>query len=236
MRIVIWNCNMALAAKMPAVMALNPDVAVISECADPTKRSDAVPGVQTSVWVGENSNKGLGVFSFSDRHQLRLCPSYDQGIRWVAPVHVEGMDNFRLLAVWARSEHYRKSTPGPVLQAMDCYRSFLADGPSLMAGDFNHNRIWDRAGSSNNHQSTVDRLRDEHGLVSLYHHCTGEAQGNESTPTIYWMKKEKSYHIDYCFVPEVWRSRSMTLTVGKREDWLAHSDHMPLLLDVDLHG
>jgi hypothetical protein len=31
-RIVIWNCGMALARKAPSLMALNPDIAVVQEC------------------------------------------------------------------------------------------------------------------------------------------------------------------------------------------------------------
>ena len=35
MRLVAWNCNMALHRKVDALRALRPDVAVISECATP---------------------------------------------------------------------------------------------------------------------------------------------------------------------------------------------------------
>ena len=35
MRLVAWNCAMALHRKLPALPALVPDLAVISECAHP---------------------------------------------------------------------------------------------------------------------------------------------------------------------------------------------------------
>ena len=35
MRLIFWNCNMALHRKFDAVADLKPDIAVISECADP---------------------------------------------------------------------------------------------------------------------------------------------------------------------------------------------------------
>ena len=35
MRLVTWNCNMALHRKLEALRSLEPDVAILSECARP---------------------------------------------------------------------------------------------------------------------------------------------------------------------------------------------------------
>jgi len=34
LRIVTWNCGMALARKAPSLLALNPDIAVVQECSN----------------------------------------------------------------------------------------------------------------------------------------------------------------------------------------------------------
>lgn len=42
MRLVVWNCNMALPRKWDALMALRPNIAVISECANPEVLAEKV--------------------------------------------------------------------------------------------------------------------------------------------------------------------------------------------------
>ena len=42
MRLVAWNCNMALQRKFDAVLSLRPDVAVIAECALRAMRVPAI--------------------------------------------------------------------------------------------------------------------------------------------------------------------------------------------------
>ena len=37
MRIVAWNCNMALDRKIDALLALKPDIAIVAECAEPER-------------------------------------------------------------------------------------------------------------------------------------------------------------------------------------------------------
>ena len=62
MRLVAWNCNMALHRKLDALRRLRPDVAVVSECAKPQVVAERA-GVENlgadSVWIGRNQHKGL---------------------------------------------------------------------------------------------------------------------------------------------------------------------------------
>ena len=62
MRLVAWNCCMALHRKVDALMALAPDVAVISECAEPHRIAEKAPEFtpDTSLWIGDYVHKGLG--------------------------------------------------------------------------------------------------------------------------------------------------------------------------------
>jgi endonuclease/exonuclease/phosphatase family metal-dependent hydrolase len=68
----------------------------------------------------------------------------------------------------------------------------------------------------------------------MYHHATGDAQGQECQPTFFLQRKEeKPYHIDYVFAHE---ERLMSLDIGAkigcRSDWIDFSDHMPLVVDL----
>ena len=51
--------------------------------------------------------------------------------------------------------------------------------------------------------------------------------------TLWFLKRpHQGYHIDYCFVPTTWVSRSLSVRVGHHKEWLKHSDRAPLLVSV----
>ena len=56
------------------------------------------------------------------------------------------------------------------------YRALLTATPAIIAGDLNHNVIWDKPGWRGNHATSV-RLMGEMGLVSAYHAVRGEVHG-----------------------------------------------------------
>jgi exodeoxyribonuclease-3 len=243
MRLVAWNCNMALHRKFDALMTLRPDVAVISECAEPEMlRAHGIDlhDISGPVWIGENKHKGLAAFGFNG-YQVEPAEVIGWRLRHILPVHVSGPVDFNLLAVWAFNMQggiTRKHQLGPLRRALSRYETFLTEGPAIVAGDLNHNVFWDKPGYRNNHQRSVDRL-DQFGLVSAYHLLSGEAQGDETTPTLYWRDRTKdgpTYHIDYIFFPRLWVPHIREFTVGSFEDWCGSglSDHVPLVLDVNI--
>lgn len=139
---------MALHRKFDALLELAPDVAIISETAEPARlreRSarDWIEG--DAVWVGDNPSKGLGVFTFNG-YGATILPSASARLRYVVPISIVGPVAFNLLAVWAQLGATRKHQPGPLRLALTRYREFLAEGPSVVAGDFNSNAIWDKPG------------------------------------------------------------------------------------------
>ena len=242
MRLVAWNCAMALHRKLPALLALAPDLAVISECAHPdiiAARLAGPPPWRQAIWVGGNRQKGLGVFAFGDTSIDMSRRRHDPALRFIAPVAVSGPLPFHLLAVWAQNANdgiRRKDQPGPVSHALRRYRRFMAAAPCLLAGDFNNNVIWDRPGWPMNHAAHVATLA-RRGLVSLYHARSGEADGRETTRTHYWRDRRidgPTYHIDYIFMPVAWLPRVRGFEIGGFHDWCGNglSDHMPLTLDL----
>ncbi len=68
MRLVAWNCNMALHRKFDALLALRPDIAIISECAEPSRlrRQSRLDWIENDpIWIGSKATKGLAVFAFN---------------------------------------------------------------------------------------------------------------------------------------------------------------------------
>ena len=243
MRLATWNCGMALHRKFDAMLRLQPDIAVICECADP-ERLQALAGSQDfgadAVWIGDNRNKGLAVFAFNG-YAVRLAEPFYSTLRHVAPVHVTGPVECNLLAVWARNGSggvSRKHQLGPLRRALTKYRKFLAERPSIVAGDFNNNVYWHKPGWRINHANAVAAL-ERLGLASAYHVLRSEQQGQETVPTLYWRDRKKdgpTYHIDYVFVPTQWLGSVRELAVGSFEEWCGSglSDHVPILVDVNL--
>jgi exodeoxyribonuclease III len=240
MRLVTWNCSMALHRKLDAVLRLKPDIAVIAECAAPERLAahDVLPSGVSQVWIGRNPHKGLAVFAFNG-YAVRLLEPYAATLRYIAPVQVTGPTSCNLLAVWAQNASAgftRKHQAGPFRRALTRYRSFLADAPAIIAGDLNNNPIWDKPGWRRNHVTAVQILAG-YGLVSAYHARGGEAHGAETVPTLYWRDRKTdgpTYHIDYVFLPERWLGRIAELSVGSFEDWCGAgmSDHVPIVVDI----
>ncbi len=243
MRLVTWNCNMALHRKFAALRRLEPDIAVICECAAPARLRargglDGLPG--DPVWIGRNPNKGLAVFAFNG-FSARLADPFHPTLRYVAPVLISGPSEFNLLAVWAQNASAgltRKHQAGPFRRALTKYKRFLSDQTAFVAGDLNNNAIWDRPGWRSNHLTVVSLL-ERSGLVSAYHALRDEAQGRESVPTIYWRDRTKdgpTYHLDYIFVPRTKLARIKAFEVGSYEAWCGAglSDHVPVVVDIEI--
>lgn len=241
MRIVAWNCNMALPRKFEALMSLRPDVAIVSECANPEILSaKGVPDLcqKTCQWMGNNPNKGLGVFAFNGFCLQRHDP-FHSSLRYILPLHVDGPERFNLLAAWAQNASggiTRKHQLGPLRRAITKYKTFLTADRAFVAGDLNNNAIWDRPGWRINHMTKVAKLK-ELGMISAYHAHRNENHGEETTPTHYWRNRTKdgpTYHLDYIFMPEEELPRLRTCDVGSFEDWCGSklSDHTPVIIDL----
>jgi len=236
---------MALHRKFDAIMRLRPDVAVICECAEPRRLAavGALNGVNGDpVWIGDNRNKGLAVFTCNG-YRARLAEPFYPSIRHIAPVHITGPVECNLLAVWAQNASAginRKRQLGPLRRALTQYRTFLTEPASIVAGDFNNNVYWHRPGWRINHANAVASLA-KLGLVSAYHELRGEMQGGESVPTLYWRDRKKDgpcYHIDYIFLKARMLAQVSALAVGSYEDWCGSglSDHVPLVVDLNLES
>ena len=238
---------MAMHRKLDALLALRPDIVVLSECARPeivrekcAEWGDHFATDSEIVWIGSNKHKGVAVLAFNG-YQVKLANCYDPKLRFVAPVEVSGPAEFNLLAIWAMHANdgiRKKAMAGPLRDSLDIHAKFLQAKPAIAAGDFNNNVFWDKPGWAMNFEDTVARF-DELNMLSAYHAHMEEAQGDESIPTHYWRDRTKdgpTYHIDFIFIPKEWQAAVTDFEIGTFEDWCGSklSDHVPLVVDLAL--
>jgi endonuclease/exonuclease/phosphatase family metal-dependent hydrolase len=112
--------------------------------------------------------------------------------------------------------------------ALPWHIPFSVDG--LIIGDFNSNTIWDGYHPGRNHSMLVDKLSSL-GLESIFHHQESTAHGSELVKTYFHQRNLKfGHHIDYAFLSSPLDAK---VAVGEPDAWLAHSDHMPLIVDIE---
>jgi exodeoxyribonuclease-3 len=232
MRILVWNINMGVHKKIALLQQLAPDLAILPECAAPDVIVSKCPEFTftDAQWQERSRHKGLGVFSFGDVRLTRSA-AFDPRFTVFLPLRVTGPIRFHILAVWALNFHPTAGLSMP--DALRFYRRFLSRRDAVVAGDFNNSVFWDRPRKRTNFVGIATFL-SKLGLASAYHAVTGESFAQERHPTLWFLKRPmQGYHIDYCFMPQTWFSRSVSVWVGQHEEWLAHSDHAPLMITVN---
>ncbi len=231
MVIVSWNCNGALRTKLHVLETLAADVVVIQECEDPAAaKADAYRAWAANyLWVGTNKSRGLGVFA-KPGVKLTAVDLDAEQLQTFLPCRIN--DSILLLAVWTRqadSPTFRYI--GQLWKYLMRHREALRGYNTIILGDFNSNVRWDRPDRWWNHSDVV-KILGWGGLYSLYHHTRRVAQGSEPEHTFYLQRNlNKPYHIDYAFIPERWLEAS-SLDIDRPSDWLTHSDHMPLRIQL----
>lgn len=233
MRIITWNCNGAFRKKFGEIQALNADIYIIQECENPaeTKMQEYKDWASNHIWIGDNKNKGLGIFARNGVDIVRLNWSdifKDHRVKYFLPCRVD--NKFDLVGIWT---HKNKSPNfgyiGQLWKYLQVNKSKL--NHTILAGDFNSNKIWDQWDRWWNHSDVVREL-SEIEIKSAYHVFSKEEQGKESVSTLCFRKdKTKTYHIDYLFAPTQFLKKLDTVEIGEIEVWLKYSDHMPLICD-----
>lgn len=250
MKIVSWNCNGALRKKTHQIDLLDADILIIQECENPAESNkDYRNWARNYLWIGTSRNKGIGVFpkkgnsvktlDWNGSFQINGLNSKSSALQW-------STDNLKLflpfainseinvLGVWTKGNDSEVfGYMGQFWKYLQIHHAELSRQNTLILGDFNSNKIWDKVDRWWSHSSVIDELM-ELGIQSIYHHQTKEAQGEEKTPNYYHYRKEGNpYHIDYAFCSHNLLAISQ-LIIGNREDWITISDHMPLCVNINL--
>jgi exodeoxyribonuclease III len=233
---------MGLHRKFALLTEMKPDLAIVQECASPESIEPLLAGQRctSSIWVGDNPRKGLGVFGLNGT-LVEALPTDGPPIKYVLPLRVQGPAAFFLLAVWSfnnRGVPGRRMLPSPIQVAAERHRDILEQGRGIVVGDFNSSAIWDQRSKIGNFTSVAKYLEGL-GLHSVYHRVSGEGYGQESQATHFWRDRAKNghrYHIDYIFAPTTFVERTGQFSVGEFEKFCAGgiSDHVPLIWDVEL--
>ena len=213
---------MAYYKKRHLIEALQPDVLILQEVAKKDISSAEYP---FAAWTGSNPNKGLGVLGIASS-RYRVTEPVDPNLPWHLPFSVDGLN---VVALWAHQLNRELRYVRVTHEIVDRHAGFLSGDKALLMGDFNSNTVWDKVHPGRNHSMLVEKLGGL-GLSSVYHRDEGKNQGAESTKTYFHTRNQRfGHHIDYAFLSD---GVPAQLTVGDSEDWLAHSDHMPLILDI----
>ena len=223
MRLVTWNCHHgAFDRRLAELMSLQPDVAVIQECS---------PSLGTGIWFPTTSRKGVGIWT-SSQYRMTPVPCHPAVAHSVFPVAVDGPETFHVLAVWAQA---LPSYVAAVMAGLDAYSQFVGEAPTVVLGDFNSAPTLNNARAQRAHDSLIERLRADWGLVSAYHQRPGGPHGAEMPTYYHQFARDAGYHLDYCFIPADWVPRLSSVSVAGAEEFTS-SDHRPLTVELSPVG
>jgi hypothetical protein len=192
-------------------------------------------------WIadGHDARKGLSIAGLTSA-LTPLPPRDDQG-RFTSSAITSG--DIGILGLWScpAVRTGPRAYAAEVSATISAWEDWLAETPSLIAGDFNI-----APGRKDDLQTGALRAIFERlsalGYSSLYHWWTGEAYGSERTPTYYHRRHlHDPWHIDFCFAASELLPQVREVTVGDYEHWVAPlqtrrglSDHVPLIVDLDV--
>lgn len=229
MRLMTWNCRRGFPRKAEAVAPLRPDVLVSQEVG----RLDQVlvfDGTDQPTFIHRISRTpegqtAIAVFSYTDTKLESVDhadPMYPfQRFR----AERDGL-SFQVVAVWTETPDYKQAIEGARR-----FREWIQQAPTVIMGDFN-----DSAAYRTTNWPELMEAMSPLGVASAYHAFTGEHFGRASKPTYFHHGRADAFssHIDYCFIPLDWVPRVTAVTVGDHDEWGRLSDHMPLVVDLDL--
>ena len=223
--------------KANLMLAHKPDIVVVPECEHPDKLKfePGTPLPKDVFWFGNNQNKGLGVFSYTN-YKFKIDDSHRSEFRTVLPLIVTNTKHeLTLFAIWANNPDDKGyQYVGQIWKALNFYTELLRDKRTILVGDFNSNTIWDKPRREGNHSTVVEFLANK-GIHSTYHKYFNLMQGNEKHDTLFMYRhKDKSYHIDYCFASNDLIKKLSQVEVGKHKDWCKHSDHTPVIVTFNI--
>lgn len=215
MKIVSWNCNRGLKKKKNLINKLDFDIMFIQEC----QNLNEIEDIKNKKWIG--TKNGLGII-WKDEINIKFLNWNNHYLNYFMPVMIN--DDILVIGVWAHGNYIED-----VLVYLSIhFKKIKKYSKIVLIGDFNSNIIWDKKNKIRGHENLVNRLKDIN-VVSSYHKICNEEQGKELKPTFFMQRnKLKGYHIDYAFVKD---NLIEDFQLGE-EEWIEHSDHLPLILKL----
>ncbi len=223
MKIVSWNANCKFREKYKEIAKLGADVYVIQESENPESCKDTEyrEFVKNGFWTGGIPFKGLLVFSPNPDIKLELLDWKTQDYGYFLPIRVN--DEFTLVGSWACDPYVQE-----FCDFIHACKEELDDNVFIV-GDLNSNVVFDKDNirTGKTHSIIVEELKVI-SIENIYHHHTGDTQGQEKVPTFYLYRHlDRPFHIDHCFSNP---KNIEKLTIHARWQWMALSAHQPLEL------
>lgn len=238
MKIVTWNCNGGFRNKYKSIIEFDADIYFIQECENPflVKNDETFRRfAENALWIGDNKNKGLAVFSKKEHKIDKLSWNEiyrEHQLKWFIPFKVNNELTF--LAVW---NHHANAK---AFNYIGQFWLFMQNNKELfqnciIAGDLNSNSIWDSWDRWWNHTDCVKEL-EAIGIYSIYHKRLNIKQGLEQDKTFFLHhNRQKGYHIDYIFSPEQYLDKTNDFKIGEYDKWSSKSDHLPLVWEFSVN-
>lgn len=144
-------------------------------------------------------------------------------------VATDGIVAVQIVAVQVSAPNrYGAATLNAIAQLSD----FICSAPTLVAGDFNNNVVFDYRKSRGKKFCDVLSALGAHGLISAWHTYTGETHGEESAATLYYRRQaDRRFHIDYVFLPASARIERVGIGTFEESVQAKISDHAPIVVD-----
>ena len=201
MRIVVWNCRMALGRKLPALLELQPDVVVLPGATSPDGLSLPTAADLSYDWIGGRPSKGLGVLACSPYRVSRGCAAgRAPAVGDAPPGNRPGGDVHP-----ARRVGHEPSRHGPLRRRSAGERSvaYLLGSSGVRACSrcrrLQQRRLLGQTdGRHPKNFATTAKMLEAFDLVSAYHESLGVAFGGEPDPTLHWQTQRaggRTYHI-----------------------------------------
>lgn len=234
MRFVTWNCRIGgFRDKAVRIAPLRADVLVVPETSHKDSQSaiagDPQPTFRNSVAHPVYWRRSIGVFSYTDL-QLTAVDLSEPMYEFRRFEARRGDLEFHVVGVWTAPAETIADDYKQAIRGLHEHRDWISAKPTIVLGDFNDNASY----QPSNWLALTDAVT-QLDLVSAYHVSTGEKFGEESRATHFHKGSlESPWHVDYCFVPNEWAHRIQNVEVGTHQGWSDLSDHVPLIVDLDL--
>lgn len=225
LRILAWNAARNFQKGKDEILALSPDVLIVSEC----RRRDLdglVPSTKV-VWR-EGSDRGVVIVALTDA-TVREGPKV--GAKLIATAILE-FPRFAINVVGVCAQKGARSYAESTLSAAEELTAWMEERLTFWGGDFNQSQRFRRA-VGHNFQDT-HRALEERGLESCYHAISGESFGAETRATYFRYKRSDSgFHIDYIYAPV---GAARKCDIGSFISWVQTgiSDHVPIVADFEI--
>lgn len=238
MRIVTWNCRVGGFRKKARLIApFKPDILAVQEVEPIDGTHSFASEFRPSYFDRPNfaafPRRSTGMVSYNPGMELHAIDAPDAENLWQFGFRRYEANGgaFQVVGVWTfdtpanRRGSYRQAHKG-----LEEYGAWIRERPTVVLGDFNNTANYKNYG-----WRALEELVDSLGLVSAYHSHTGEKFGEEKCPTHFHKGHEKSaFHLDYCFLPKAWAEHISSVEVGDYNSWSEFSDHVPLIVDLNL--